>query len=156
MCSWSAVCASPRLPPPLFTGPLARPDLCHHPPYKHFPLHHSQSGKRGRAKAKERERERESGEEREREKERVASSQPTNQPTHANTLRSLAEYCPIAKEVPRKCPLDGRLYSSRLNWVRTGNLRHAQRQPEASWSRKGGGRWVVVCVCVCCSGGDGN
>lgn len=38
--------ASPRLPSPLFTGPLARPDLCHHPPYKHFPLHHSQAGER--------------------------------------------------------------------------------------------------------------
>lgn len=102
-----------------------------------------------------RERESEKAGKREREKERVASSQPTNQPTHANTLRSLAEYCPIAKEVPRKCPLDGRLYSSRLNWVRTGNLRHAQRQPEASWSRKGG--WAVGGgVCVCCSGGDGN
>lgn len=53
------VCCAPRLPPPLFTGPLARPDLCHHPPYKHFPLHHSQSGKRGRAAARERGRERE-------------------------------------------------------------------------------------------------
>lgn len=45
--------ASPRLPPLLFTGPLARPDLCHHPPYKHFPLHHSKSGKRGRVTARE-------------------------------------------------------------------------------------------------------
>ena len=25
-------------PPPPFTGPLARPDPCHHSPYKHFPL----------------------------------------------------------------------------------------------------------------------
>lgn len=58
VCVPGLLCASPRLPPPLFTGPLARPDLCHHPPYKHFPLHHSQSGKRGRAAARERERER--------------------------------------------------------------------------------------------------
>ena len=109
MCSWSAVCASPllaspRLPPPLFTGPLARPDLCHHPPYKHFPLRHSQSGKLGRATARARERERE----RERKRgrgERVSSSQPTNQPTHANTLRSLAEYCPIARATASEMPI---------------------------------------------------
>lgn len=102
------VCCAPRLPPPLFTGPLARPDLCHHPPYKHFPLRHSPSGKRGRATAKHGERERQRKRGRKEKRERLSSSQPTNQPTHANTQRSLVECCPIAKQPPRKCPLDGK------------------------------------------------
>lgn len=133
---------APRLPPPLFTGPLARPDLCHHhppppPPYKHFPLHHSQSGKRGRARAAARERG-------EREREKEGESRLPSPRMQINTQRFTFRVLPYCEATASEVPIGRRgSHSSRLNRVRAGNLGHVRLlRPEAKPALRGGWwRW---------------
>lgn len=86
VCVPGPLCASPRLPPPLFTGPLARPDLCHHhpPPPPHINTSPCTTAKAGNG-AEPEPRPGSEGRERERERGRVSSSQPT----HANKYPAL-------------------------------------------------------------------
>jgi hypothetical protein len=74
------VCRRPASPPPLLTGPLAKPDLCHHPPAKHFLLRLNQSGKWGRAT--------------------VRFSNPLITPQHANAPLAPTQNIALCKAAP--------------------------------------------------------
>lgn len=74
------MCAAPGLAATLLTGPLAEPDLCHHPPAKHFLLRLHQSGKWGRAT--------------------VRFSNPLITPQHANAPLSPTQNIALCKAAP--------------------------------------------------------